>query len=103
MPSHLPVVSGLFSRVFLDAAGNAVGSVSKDGKTVSLFNYDASNNLISIDQYEQVPAVPFVMPSHLPVVSGRFSRVFLDAAGNAVGSVSKDGKTVSLFNYDASN
>src|SRR5207253_8471296 len=103
MPSSLPAVSGTFSRVFLNAAGDAIGSVSADGKTVSLFNYDASNKLISIDQYAQTVTGTFTMPSSLPAGSGTFSRVFLNAAGDAIGSVSADGKTVSKFNYDASN
>src|SRR5207253_3280484 len=100
MPSSLPAVSGTFSRVFLNAAGDAIGSVSADGKTVSKFNYDASNKLISIDQYTQTVTGTFTMPSSLPAGSGTFSRVFLNAAGDAIGSVSADGKTVSKFNYD---
>src|SRR5437868_4001079 len=102
MPATLPNVTGDYSRVFLDAAGNAIGSISSDGRTVSKFNYDASGKLISIDQYSQTPAQTFAMPATLPIVTGDYSRVFLDATGNAIGSISSDCRTVSKFNYDAS-
>src|SRR5437773_255684 len=131
----MPSVSGTegdFSRVFLDVTtGDAIGSVSADGKTVSKFHYNVSKKLeivreeargggmlvskfhynVSkkldyIDQYAQGAALSVLATTAMPSVSGAegdFSRVFLDVTtGDAIGSVSADGKTVSKFHYNVS-
>ena len=95
---------GDYSGVFIDAAtGDALGSVSADGKTVSVFNYNTATpkEMISIDQYES--AIRGAMPTSwtdaaiTSVVTGTFgdySRVFIDAAtGDALGSVIGGGKS----------
>src|SRR5438876_851292 len=110
MPIAMPGTATLgtdMSRVFLDvASGNAIGSVSADRKTVSVFHYNGSNKLDYIDQYAQAIALasmPIAMPG-TATLGTDMSRVFLDvASGNAIGSVSADRKTVSVFHYNGSN
>src|SRR3989338_8954784 len=111
------------SRVFLNTGtvvingantGDAIGSLSADGKTVSEFYYNASGKMSYINQYKPTSAVPMwtVWGTILAAaLSGEMSRVFLNSGavvingaytGDAIGSLSADGKTVSEFYYNAS-
>src|SRR5690606_32159559 len=97
------------SRVFLDGDGKAIGSMSGGGRSVSVFAYgtdnpatpeDESAQISYIDQYEGPGALTETMPS---VTGAPESRVFLDGDGKAIGSMSGDGKSVSVFAYGTDN
>src|SRR5207247_7568542 len=95
-------------RLFLDGITvNSIGSIHDALTIASKFHYDVSNKLDYIDQYAQTTALNVLATTSMPSVSGingDFSRVFLDVvSGNAIGSISADGKTVSKYHYDESN
>jgi hypothetical protein len=117
MPST-PTGDNFESRVFIDPlTGIAQGSLNAEGNSLSVFNYNAKRDLISIDQYEVEPATPpfstsiLVMPA-TPPFSDFVSRVFLyydgmtppstsgnAKVGEAIGTMNGDGTSISFFNY----
>ncbi|MDP3921737.1 MAG: hypothetical protein Q8R76_13140, partial [Candidatus Omnitrophota bacterium] len=120
------VAAEFTSRVFLDYTatdefeGTALGSLSWDGKSLSVFNLEGEagvpddgdqnfKEVASIDQYDKsiTPAALALMWNTTWVVAGEFtSRVFLDYTatndleGTALGSLSWDGKSLSVFNLE---
>src|SRR5438552_1542367 len=104
MPTRMLRVSGDFSRVFLDVVtGDAIVSVSADGKTVSKFYYLFLHDALPIYQYAQATAL-LPMPTTMPSVSGDFSRVFLDVVtGDAKGRRADDWTPVTRSHRDASS